>query len=88
MVAVCLGCGLLPGSVRAVVRYRYADDQPVSFPVASVIPGWSEILTRMPTGSTWHVVIPPELAYGEQGAGGVIEPNSTLVFEMRLISIG
>jgi len=66
----------------------YADDQPVSFPVAGVIPGWSEILTRMPTGSTWQVVIPPDLAYGEQGAGGVIEPNSTLVFEMKLIATG
>ena len=66
----------------------YADDQPVSFPIDGVIPGWSEILTRMPAGSTWQVVIPPDLAYGEQGAGGLIGPNSTLVFEMKLIATG
>jgi len=66
----------------------YAGDQPVNFPVDRVFPGWSEILTRMPTGSTWQVVVPPELAYGEQGAGGLIGPNSTLVFEMKLIATG
>jgi FKBP-type peptidyl-prolyl cis-trans isomerase len=66
----------------------YADDQPVSFPVDRVIPGWNEVLTRMPTGSTWQVVVPPEFAYGEQGAGGLIGPNSTLVFEMKLIATG
>ena len=66
----------------------YADGEPVSFPVDGAIPGWSEILTRMPTGSTWQVVVPPDLAYGEQGAGGLIGPNSTLVFEMKLIATG
>ena len=41
----------------------------------------------MPTGAKWKVVIPPELAYGERGAGGSIGPNETLIFEIELIEI-
>ena len=61
--------------------------EPVVFGVAQVVPGWSEALQLMNVGSKYRVVIPPELAYGEAGAPPVIQPNSTLVFEIDLISI-
>jgi FKBP-type peptidyl-prolyl cis-trans isomerase FklB len=61
--------------------------QPASFPVSGVIPGWTEALQMMAVGSKWKLVIPPNLAYGERGAGGKIAPNSVLVFEVELISI-
>jgi FKBP-type peptidyl-prolyl cis-trans isomerase FklB len=66
----------------------YDRQAPESFPVDRVIPGWSEALTRMPVGSTWEVVVPPSLAYGETGAADLIGPNATLVFELELIGIG
>lgn len=55
---------------------------------SDVIKGWGEVLKMMKPGSKWKVVIPPELAYGEKGAGDVIGPNSTLVFTIELISFG
>jgi len=61
--------------------------EPATFPVGGVIAGWTEALQMMPVGSTWQLVIPPELAYGERGAGGRILPNSALVFDVELISI-
>jgi FKBP-type peptidyl-prolyl cis-trans isomerase len=62
--------------------------EPVSFPVGNVIPGWVEALQLMPVGSKWQLVIPAKLAYGERGTpGGEIPPNSTLVFEIELLSI-
>jgi FKBP-type peptidyl-prolyl cis-trans isomerase FklB len=61
--------------------------QPAVFPVNGVIQGWVEALQLMSTGSTWRLFIPPELAYGEQGAGGVIGPNTTLVFDVELLEI-
>jgi len=61
--------------------------QPTSFPVNRVIPGWTEALQLMPVGSKWRLVIPHNLAYGEQGAGDVIKPFSTLVFDVELIGI-
>jgi FKBP-type peptidyl-prolyl cis-trans isomerase FklB len=61
--------------------------KPVPFEVKNVIPGFKEVLQMMPTGSKWQVVVPSNLAYGERGAGGVIGPNSTLVFEIELVSI-
>lgn len=60
---------------------------PATFQVNGVIKGWTEILQMMPVGSKWHVVIPAELAYGERGAGNVIGPNETLIFDIELISI-
>ncbi len=61
--------------------------QPASFPVNGVIKGWQEALQLMPVGSKWQLYIPSDLAYGSRGAGGVIGPNSTLVFDIELISI-
>ncbi len=60
---------------------------PVSFPVNGVIKGWTEALQLMPVGSKWELFIPSDLAYGQRGAGPDIGPNSTLVFEVELVSI-
>jgi FKBP-type peptidyl-prolyl cis-trans isomerase len=60
---------------------------PATFKVNSVIPGWVEALTLMREGDHWQVVIPAKLAYGERSAGnGLIPPNQTLVFDMRLLT--
>lgn len=61
--------------------------KPVSFKVGQVIPGWQEALKQMPVGSKWHLVIPPDQAYGERGAGNTIGPNETLIFEVELVAI-
>lgn len=61
--------------------------QPATFQVGQVIPGFKEGLKLMPVGSTWQFFIPPQLAYGERGAGNVIGPNTTLIFEVELVSI-
>jgi FKBP-type peptidyl-prolyl cis-trans isomerase FklB len=61
--------------------------QPATFPVTGVIPGWTEALQMMPVGSKWKLWIPSKLAYGEQRRGKDIAPNSTLVFEVELLSI-
>lgn len=60
---------------------------PAEFPVNGVISGWTEALQLMGTGSKWRLVIPPELAYGERGAGAQIKPGATLVFEVELLEI-
>jgi FKBP-type peptidyl-prolyl cis-trans isomerase FklB len=65
----------------------YRRGQPVSFPVTGVIPGWTEALQLMEEGAKWQLFIPPNLAYGERGAGRDIGPNATLIFEIELISI-
>ena len=60
--------------------------QPLTIPVSGVIRGWTEALQLMPVGSKWEIYIPPDLAYGPQGKGP-IGPNSTLVFDVELLSI-
>ena len=61
--------------------------QPAVFGVNQVIPGWVEALQLMPVGSKWRLFIPSHLAYGEHGAGEMIEPNSTLIFDVELLDI-
>jgi FKBP-type peptidyl-prolyl cis-trans isomerase len=65
----------------------YKRGQPTTFPVAGVITGWTEALQLMPVGSKWQLFIPSNLAYGPRGAGHLIGPNATLVFEVELLSI-
>jgi FKBP-type peptidyl-prolyl cis-trans isomerase FklB len=60
---------------------------PATFPVSGVIHGWTEAMQLMPAGSKWQLFIPADLAYGERGAGSAIGPNSTLIFEVELVSI-
>jgi FKBP-type peptidyl-prolyl cis-trans isomerase len=65
----------------------YKRGQPATFPVSGVIKGWTEALQLMPVGSKWQLFLPAELAYGERGPSPEIGPNSTLVFEVELLSI-
>jgi len=66
----------------------YKRGEPTSFPVNGVIKGWTEALQLMPVGSKWQLFIPPDMAYGDRGAGGDIGPGETLIFEVELLSIG
>ena len=61
--------------------------EPAEFGVSQVIPGWTEALQMMSVGDKWRIACPPKLAYGDQGAGDSIPPNTALVFEIHLVSI-
>lgn len=65
----------------------YKRGQPISFPLNGVIKGWTEGVQLMPVGSKFKFYIPSDLAYGANGAGAVITPDSTLVFEVELLAI-
>ena len=95
------GSGATPGATDTVtVNYRgtlidgtefdssYSRGKPATFRADRVIRGWTEALQMMKEGAKWELFIPPDLAYGERGAGGKIGPNSTLVFEVELVSVG
>jgi FKBP-type peptidyl-prolyl cis-trans isomerase FklB len=77
--------GTLPDGTEFDSSYKRGE--PASFQVNQIIPGWQEVLVMMPKGSKWKVVLPPELAYGDKGAGRAIGPNQTLVFEIELLDI-
>jgi len=94
------GAGPKPAATDTVVcNYRgtlingtefdssYKRGQPATFPVTGVIKGWTEALQLMSVGSKWQLFLPAELAYGERGPSPEIGPNSTLVFEVELLSI-
>ncbi|HEY3277200.1 MAG TPA: FKBP-type peptidyl-prolyl cis-trans isomerase [Syntrophorhabdaceae bacterium] len=94
------GTGKMPKATDTVtVQYRgtlvngsefdssFKRGEPATFQVSGVIPGWTEALQKMKTGSKWQLFVPPNLAYGERGAGNIIGPNSTLIFEVELVSI-
>jgi FKBP-type peptidyl-prolyl cis-trans isomerase len=91
------GTGARPTATDMVtVNYRgslvdgnqFDSGDGISFPLNGVIPGWTEGLQLMQEGAQYRFVIPPELAYGEQGAGRVIPPNATLIFEVELVKVG
>jgi len=65
----------------------YKRGQPATFPVGQVIKGWTEALQLMPVGSKWQLFIPADLAYGERSPSPVIGVNSTLIFDIELLSI-
>ncbi len=65
----------------------YKRGKPATFGVSQVIKGWTEALQLMPVGSKWQLFIPSSLAYGPRGAGAEIGPDSTLIFEVELLSI-
>ncbi len=65
----------------------YRAGQPVAFPLDQVIAGWTEGVQLMTAGSKYRFTIPPAIAYGAKGAGGVIPPNAVLVFDIELLAI-
>lgn len=94
-----MGTGVKP-TAASTVRVHYTGSlmdgkefdsslkgEPVEFPLASVIPGWTEALQLMPVGSKFRFWLPAELAYGANGAGEDIKPFSTLIFDVELLGI-
>ena len=61
--------------------------KPIEFPLNRVIPGWTEGVQLMKEGAKCEFFIPPNLAYGSRGAGGVIGPDETLIFEVELLKV-
>jgi FKBP-type peptidyl-prolyl cis-trans isomerase FklB len=94
------GGGAKPGPTSTVVTHYHGTlvdgtvfdssverGDPAEFGVHQVIPGWTEALQLMSVGDKWRIACPPSLAYGDQGAGSAIGPNTALVFEIHLIAI-
>jgi FKBP-type peptidyl-prolyl cis-trans isomerase FklB len=97
---VKMGTGQKP-TIESMVKVHYTGtlidgtefdssvkrNEPAQFPVSGVISGWTEALQLMPVGSKFRLYIPYNLAYGENGAGDVIKPYSTLIFDVELLEI-
>lgn len=94
------GTGATPGATSTIkAHYKgtlidgtefdssYKRGEPMTFQVDRVIKGWTEALCLMQVGATWRLYIPSDLAYGERGAGDVILPFSTLIFDVELLEI-
>lgn len=94
------GTGKTPAATDTViVNYRgslvngtefdssYKRGTPIAIHVNAAIQGWTEALQLMKEGARWQLFVPSNLAYGDKGAGDIIEPNMTLIFEVELISI-
>lgn len=79
--------GRLVDAARTVFDSSYQRGQPAAFPLDQVIPGWTEGVQLMPTGSKYRFVVPPALAYGAKGAGGVIPPGAVLEFDIELLAV-
>ncbi len=79
--------GRLVDAAKTVFDSSYQRGQPAAFPLNQVIPGWTEGVQLMPTGSKFRFVVPPALAYGAQGAGGVIPPGAVLEFDIELLAV-
>ena len=79
--------GRLVDAARTVFDSSYQRGQPAAFPLDQVIPGWTEGVQLMPTGSKFRFVVPPSLAYGAKGAGGVIPPGAVLEFDIELLAV-
>ena len=77
--------GTLPNGTEFDSSYK--RNAPASFPLGRVIKCWTEGVQRMKVGGKAQLTCPPELAYGSRGAGGVIPPNATLLFEIELLAI-
>ena len=65
----------------------YKRGEPTTLKVNGVIKGWQEALQLMPEGTKWQLYVPSDLAYGPRGAGGMIGPNETLIFDVELVAI-
>ena len=94
------GSGASPSAADSVkVHYRgtlangtefdssYKRNAPAQFPLGGVIPCWTEGVQRMKVGGKAQLVCPAAIAYGARGAGGVIPPNATLIFEVELLAV-
>lgn len=88
MIATVHYTGWLNDAARTRFDSSHLHGKPFSFPVGEgrVIPGWDEGIPGMRVGGKRKLIIPPELAYGSEGAVGVIPPNATLIFEVELLA--